>query len=910
MKQNQRSITALLMLVAILAPLMYSLFFIQSVWDPYGGAKNLPIAVVNRDEPTKYQGKVLNVGAQTVKQLRHNHDLKWQFVSAQAAQRGMRNHRYYTVVTIPRNFSANAATVMSKHPQKMELHYQTNDSKNYLARSISDIGMKQLNQQIRASVTKAYATAMFDQLHILGKGMNQAASGAHQISDGTMVLQDGANQYFAGVSKVNRGVQELQMGVAPLGAGAQQLVNGGEQLRRGVSQFTAGANTLGVGLQLLAAKIPEFDQGIGQLQTGLNDYTAGTKQLGNGIQQISNQSGQLRAGASQLNQAAGQFGKLNNGSRQIADNVAEFNNVLQTSRLMETLGSAQHLGTAAANLQTQLAGINQLLASLKGLDPNQLTTVVQAMNSLTPTLTGNLTKIGTNSRQSATTAAQMAQAVASDPQASAATKKIVADGAQTIAAAASDNGNQINQIQTTMRGLSTAQSSLAPTMQKLQTLQQGLPQLSQTLGNAQQLLTQTSQVLGQLKNNQALITAMPGKVQQLTVATNQLSNGTAQLAQSSGLINQFTDGVNQYTGAVDQANVGSQRLLAASDQLTAGGQKLQSGWQQYSTGVQQANQGAQLLNANAGTLNLGASQLAAGLSQLGGKVPALISGVNQLALGTNQLAMNSPKLATGIAQLNVGATTLADRLGSGANQLNHLHPNERTATMFGAPTKLTHRSYSHVPNYGHALAPFIMATGLFIGVLIFTLEFPSNKYLERTATKRQLLAHEFKIALLISVLMAAVQNVVLMLVGLQVQNIEQLFMISIIYTVAQMAIMQFFTLVLGRFGTILGLLLFVAQLGGAGGMFPMEVTNRFFNLIHPLLPMTYGINGLRQAITGGFGTTYLQSNLWILVGYAVVFYLLILLVADRGQLRFRLHQLPATDAQKAKFGTQRDSKLV
>ena len=90
----------------------------------------------------------------------------------------------------------------------------------------------------------------------------------------------------------------------------------------------------------------------------------------------------------------------------------------------------------------------------------------------------------------------------------------------------------------------------------------------------------------------------------------------------------------------------------------------------------------------------------------------------------------------------------------------------------------------------------------------------------------------------------------------------------------------------------------------------MEVTNRFFNLIHPLLPMTYGINGLRQAITGGFGTTYLQSNLWILVGYAVIFYLLILLVADRGQLRFKLHQMPATDAQKTKFGTQRDSKLV
>lgn len=395
-------------------------------------------------------------------------------------------------------------------------------------------------------------------------------------------------------------------------------------------------------------------------------------------------------------------------------------------------------------------------------------------------------------------------------------------------------------------------------------------------------------------------------MQRLTAATQQLSDGTNRLAQSSGQINQFTNGVTQYTAAVDQANRGAQRLSVAGNQLTSGGQQLKQGWQQYAAGVQQAQNGANQLNANAGTLNAGASQLVAGLSQLGGKVPALIGGVSQLAVGTNQLASNSPKLAAGIAQLNDGASKLAERLGSGAQKLNGIHSNGQTADMFATPTKLTHSSYSRVPNYGHALAPFIMATGLFIGVLIFALEFPSNKFLASTVTKRQLLAHEFKMALLISVLMAVVQNVVLMLMGLHVQNVEQLFMISIIYTVAQMAIMQFLTLILGRFGTILGLLLFVAQLGGAGGMFPMEVTNRFFNLIHPFLPMTYGINGFRQAITGGFGNQYLQLNIWILVAYAVVFYLLILLGASHSLFDPQL----ATGSEKVKLGTQRDSKLV
>ena len=99
--KNNSLVNILLIMVAILAPLMYSLFFIQSVWDPYGGAKHLPIAVVNKDIPAKYQGKVLNVGQQTVNQLKKNHELKWEFVSPQEAKSGMSHHRYYTVVTIP-----------------------------------------------------------------------------------------------------------------------------------------------------------------------------------------------------------------------------------------------------------------------------------------------------------------------------------------------------------------------------------------------------------------------------------------------------------------------------------------------------------------------------------------------------------------------------------------------------------------------------------------------------------------------------------------------------------------------------------------------------------------------------------------------------------------------------------------
>ncbi|EKQ24717.1 hypothetical protein LCAUW1_0436 [Lacticaseibacillus paracasei] len=48
-------------LVIILIPFLYSIFFLKSVWDPYGDTQNLPVAVVNLDQPVTYQGKNLTL---------------------------------------------------------------------------------------------------------------------------------------------------------------------------------------------------------------------------------------------------------------------------------------------------------------------------------------------------------------------------------------------------------------------------------------------------------------------------------------------------------------------------------------------------------------------------------------------------------------------------------------------------------------------------------------------------------------------------------------------------------------------------------------------------------------------------------------------------------------------------------
>ncbi|BBP88268.1 hypothetical protein BsIDN1_18860 [Bacillus safensis] len=44
--------------------------FLKAYWDPYGTVDQLPVAVVNLDEGSHYDGKTLHVGDDLVKELK------------------------------------------------------------------------------------------------------------------------------------------------------------------------------------------------------------------------------------------------------------------------------------------------------------------------------------------------------------------------------------------------------------------------------------------------------------------------------------------------------------------------------------------------------------------------------------------------------------------------------------------------------------------------------------------------------------------------------------------------------------------------------------------------------------------------------------------------------------------------
>ncbi|MGJ3708466.1 YhgE/Pip family protein [Limosilactobacillus fermentum] len=842
-------------IVICFIPFLYSIFFLKSVWDPYGSTQNLPVAVVNEDRAVKYQGQTLKVGAQLVQELRKNKQLKWEIVSKQTAKEGLAHRKYYTVVTIPKDFSKNAATVLDQSPKKMELKYETNGSLNYIGQVISEMAMTKLNQKIRAQVTHSYATTMIKLVKQMGTGFNQAASGAKQISTGMVTLNSGTNQFVAGVSTVNNGVQTLQAAVTPLASGASQLASGSTTLASGVNQYTSGVGLLAAGLTKLSANSAALNAGTATLASGVNQYTSGVDQLGSGLTTLKNNSASLRSGAASLNQGASQ---LSNGASQLNATVNSSLGSLDFTGIMSAMNQASQMKSSLASLQSGLTQAQRALSAVS-TEANQLKTASSALSGVS-SAASSLSGVAQNDNEIALLAGALAQST---------TDATTKDKLLTIAQKAQSNVTTINGVGTALSQV----NSLSTSLSDLQSQLNNLPSLQTTLSGAQTTLDQANQLLTILQGYQGALSAMPSQLAALKQATNSLASGAASL--QSGM-STAQAGINQYTAGVDTAASGASQLSANSASLTSGANQLQSGVSQYTAGVNQANAGTGQLTANSAALVSGANQLATALIQLNAKVPSLVSGVSALASGTQKLVDNSPALVAGTAKLNAGAGELADKLISGAEKVNAVQPSKKAAKMFAAPTTVKHTNYSYVPNYGHALAPYVLSVALYVGSLIFNFVYPIRRVALRGRKASAWWASKLAVGMTSITVMALAEGGLMMLLGLQVLHVPSFFWTLILFGWASMAVVMFLSMTFDNPGRFVAMVLLMLQLGGSGGTFPMQVTMKFYNVIHWYLPMTYSILGLRNGISGGLGAHYVAFCNSVLLAITIVFVILLL----------------------------------
>ena len=361
----------------------------------------------------------------------------------------------------------------------------------------------------------------------------------------------------------------------------------------------------------------------------------------------------------------------------------------------------------------------------------------------------------------------------------------------------------------------------------------------------------------------------------LNAGATKLKNGVDELGAK---IPKLTQGITALYNGTQKLKNNSAVLNSGASKINAGLGQLNGKVPALASGVNQLASGTSQLAANSGALRSGAGQLASGLGQLNSQVPTLTDGVSQLAAGTSKLSANSGKLDKGATDVHKGNKKLASALKGGADTVTKLNLGSANASMFASPTKLKEKHYSYVPNYGYALAPYMLSVALFVGCLVFNLVYPIRRISTEDGSATEWFFSKVAIGALVATGNALVETVLMMVCGLHPDHPVQMIVNAVSFSFTSMFLIMFMAMAFGNPGRFISMILLVIQLGSCGGSFPIEITrgmNGFFQAINPYLPMTYSVYGFREALTSGLGANQVLHSVLIQLIFIAAFLILL-----------------------------------
>ena len=833
--------TFIIVMIGIsLIPALYNIIFLSSMWDPYGQLSDLPVAVVNNDKEASYNGNSMSIGKDMVSNLKENKTLDFHFVDEEEGKKGLENGDYYMVVTLPSDLSEKASSILTDHPEQMQIDYQTSSGHSFIASKMSDSAMTQLKQNVSTNITETYTKALFNKMIDLKDGMSQAASGSEKLTDGANQLVAGSQTLTTNLHSLADSSLTFSNGTEQFTKGLSSYVSGVEQLHLGLGNFNSGLVTytgavsqLDSGLGQLSSKSPELVRGINQLYTGVESYTGGVSQLNAGLNQFSsgvsaytNGVGSLAIGANQL---SNQSATLRMGVEQLSEGIQQL-----SSKLDASSGKKDQINQLSSGLNR----LNQVIQNIDVGDTKQLDSVLSSIVSLSNQM------LASAQSEKATTLANI--------QSTAAYQSLTSEQQAEISASVSQNStDSIQSAQSIVALVQGLQGSLENLQNQSSNLSILKNQANQVLPLASTSLTGLSSGLTEI---QGAVTSklVPDSqsialgVKAYTIGVDKVSQGASQLSEKNATL----------TGSLDQLVSGSNTLTQKSSNLTAGvGQlvektpELVSGIEKLSTGSNQLNQKSQELIAGVDKLQSGSSQLADKSSQLISGASQLESGANKLADGAGKLAEGGTKLTSGLEGLQTGVVSLGQGLSNASDQLKLASTESKNAEILSNPLNLFKTDNDQVPVNGIAMAPYMISVALFVAAISTNMIFaklPSGRHPE---SRWAWLKSRAEINGIIAVLSGILVYGGVHLIGLTANHEMRTFILIILTSLVFMSMVTALTTWNSRIGAFFSLILLLLQLASSAGTYPLALTNDFFRAINPWLPMSYSVSGLRQTIS-------------------------------------------------------------
>ncbi|MDR5700840.1 YhgE/Pip domain-containing protein [Agromyces aerolatus] len=285
----------------------------------------------------------------------------------------------------------------------------------------------------------------------------------------------------------------------------------------------------------------------------------------------------------------------------------------------------------------------------------------------------------------------------------------------------------------------------------------------------------------------------------------------------------------------------------------------------------------------------GIGQVSAATSSLSAAVDAqrsLLAGAEgllggfdqQLAQTVTALVSLDNGLATLESDLSVAVTDLRSLGGAalwqGLESLTSLNA-EQIGQFMSTPVEVEQHTIFPTATYGSQMAALFINLSLWIGafVLVVILRLNVDREDIPNLTERQGYLGRWLLFAMIAVAQAITLSIGNLIIGVQHVNAFVFTLTPILIGLSYLSIIYALSVTFGYIGKGLVVILVIMQIPGASGIYPIQLMPEFFQSLYPWFPFTYGIDAMREVISGFAGLAYWRYIGMLLLFVAVAFFI-------------------------------------
>lgn len=202
------------------------------------------------------------------------------------------------------------------------------------------------------------------------------------------------------------------------------------------------------------------------------------------------------------------------------------------------------------------------------------------------------------------------------------------------------------------------------------------------------------------------------------------------------------------------------------------------------------------------------------------------------------------------------------------------------ASFLAQPVEMHTNDVFPVSNYGSGVAPFFSNLALWVAgfILMAIVRIRVDPTGLPKFTRVEAYFGRWLTYMFFGIIQGAIICIGDLVLGVSCVSPVAFILAGIITAIAYVNLMYALAYSMRHLGKAIAVFVLILQIPGSSGMFPVEMLPSFYQVLNPLLPFTYSIDAMREALAGFYQLDYLKDILVLLLVFVPIGFIIGLVV--------------------------------